>query len=289
MRKYDVSILMAGVLWGIIGLFTRNLAGFGMNSGGVLIVRASGCAALFLLCALFRDPKLLRLRWKDVWLFACFGLGSTLFFTYCYYRSIELGSLSAACTLMYSAPVFVMVISLFVFRERFTRRKLAALFCAVLGCCLVSGVLEGGAGLSLAGIVYGLLAGIGYAFYSVCIKALSNRGYDSLTINAYGWALCAVGGLVLWGAEPASPVFTNGASLALGAGLVVVSGFLPALLYSWGLGGEEAGKGAVMASVEPVVASLLGVLVYHESITVPGVLGILLVLCAVLLLNMRRE
>ena len=285
MKKYDISILAAGVFWGIIGLFTRQLGEYGVTSGGILIIRSGGCALLFLLCALLRDPKLLKIRWRDVWLFVCFGLGSTLFFTYCYYRSIELGSLSAACTLMYSAPVFVMIISLFVFREKFTRRKLAALICAVMGCCFVSGLLEGDAGLSFAGVVFGLLAGIGYAFYSVCIKALSNRGYDSLTINAYGWLLCGLGGLVIWGGAPAAPMFRSGACFWLCVGLVVVSGFLPSLLYSWGLTGEEAGKGAVMASVEPVVASVLGFFVFHETPTVLSLLGVVLVLGAVIILN----
>lgn len=286
MKKYDISILAAGILWGVIGLFTRQLSGLGVSSGGVLIIRSGGCALLFALCALVRDASLLKIRWRDLWLFVCFGLGSTLFFTYCYYRSIELGSLSAACTLMYSAPVFVMVISLFVFREKFTRRKLLALVCAVAGCCLVSGLLEGGGSeLSLAGVVYGFLAGIGYAFYSVCIKALSNRGYATVTINAYGWILCTLGGLVIWGFAPAAPMFQSGMGFWLSVGMIVISGFLPALLYSYGLRGEEAGKGAVMASVEPVMASVMGFAVFGETPTFLGILGVALVLGAVAILN----
>lgn len=285
MKKYDISILAAGVFWGMIGLFTRGVSALGVTSGGVLIIRSTGCAVLFLLFALLRDRSLLKIRWKDAWLFLFFGLGSTLFFTYCYYRSIDLGSLSAACTLMYSAPVFVMVISLFVFREKFSRRKLLALVCAVVGCCLVSGILEGDSKLSVAGVVYGLLAGIGYAFYSVCIKALSNRGYAALTINFYGWMLCALGGLAIWGAAPAAPALASGSGIWLSIGMIVISGFLPALLYSYGLQGEEAGKGAVMASVEPVVASVMGFAAFGETPTFLGVVGILLVLSAVVILN----
>lgn len=285
MKKYDIAILAAGVLWGVIGLFTRQLEAVGVTSSGVLIIRSGGRGILFLLCALCKDPKLLKIRWKDAWLFFCYGILSTLFFTYCYYQSIALSSLSAACTLMYSAPVFVMVISLFVFHERFTRRKLAALLCAVVGCCLVSGVLEGDSQLSTAGVIYGLLAGIGYAFYSICSKSLSNRGYHVFTINAYGWCLCAIGGLILWGFSPAAPVFESGRHMLTGLGLIVISGFLPALLYCWGLQSEEAGKGAVMASVEPVVASVLGFAVFGETPTLLGVIGIALVLGAVVVLN----
>ena len=285
LKKYDISILLAGCFWGMIGLFTRQLSAAGMTSAGVLIVRSGGCAVLFTLWAVLKDPKLLGFRWKDGWLLFLFGL-VTFFFTYCYYQSIDRGSLSMACTLMYSAPVFVMVMSLFVFEEKFSRRKLLALVCAVIGCALVSGVLEGAASASAAGVICGLLAGIGYAGYSVCLKALSNRGYDTLTINAWGWILCTLMGLLVWGFGPAAPMAESGRNALLCVGLIVVSGFLPALLYSLGLRGEEAGKGAVMASVEPVVASLTGFLAFRETPTPLGVLGIALVLAAVAILNL---
>lgn len=285
MKKYDISILLAGCFWGVIGLFTRKLSAVGVTSAGVLIIRSGGCAVLFALWALLKDRKLLKFRWKDAWLILAFGL-VTFFFTYCYYQSIALGSLSAACTLMYSAPVFVMVMSLFLFGEKFSRRKLMALLCAVAGCTLVSGVLEGGASLSAAAVLFGLLAGIGYATYSVCIKALSNRGCDTLTINAWGWLICTLAGIVTWGFAPAAPMFESPHNALLCVGLIVISGFLPALLYSLGLRGEEAGKGAVMASIEPVVASLAGFLVFREAPTALGVVGIVLVLAAVALLNL---
>ena len=54
-----------------------------------------------------------------------------------------------------------------------------------------------------------------------------------------------------------------------------------------GLRGTEAGKGAVMASVEPVVASLMGFIAFQEAPTPLGILGILLVLGAVILLNLE--
>ena len=285
MKKRDIAILCAGVFWGMIGLFTRRMGAAGITSSGVLIIRSGGCALLFGACILCKDPKLFKIKLRDLWLFFGYGVLATLFFTYCYYQSIALGSLGAACTLMYSAPVFVMVISLFVFRERFTKGKLAALICALAGCCLVSGLLEGQTAVSVAGTVYGLLAGIGYAMYSVFSKALSNRGYHVLVINAYGWVFCTLGGLLLWGTAPAAPMFQSGDIFAVCVGIIVISGFLPALLYSWGLEGEEAGKGAVMASVEPVVANIMGFAVFGEEPTFLGVVGIALVLGAVVILN----
>lgn len=285
MKKYDIFILMAGCFWGVIGLFTRQLSYVGIDSAGVLIIRSGGCAVLFAVWALVKGPKLLAVRPKELWLVLFFGL-ITFFFTYCYYQSIAYGSLSAACTLMYSEPVFVMIMSLFLFGEKFSRQKLIALLCAVAGCTLVSGVLESGSTLSTAGVVFGLLAGIGYATYTVCIKALSNRGVDTLAINTWGWVICAVIGLIVWGVSPAAPMLAGGKNALLCLGLIVISGFLPALFYSLGLRGEEAGKGAVMASVEPVVASLTGFIAFGEAPSLLGIAGIVLVLAAVALLNL---
>jgi drug/metabolite transporter (DMT)-like permease len=119
----------------------------------------------------------------------------------------------------------------------------------------------------------------------VFIKALTNRGYSVLTINVYGWILCTLGGLVLWGFSPAAPGLSGGQNILLTVGLIVVSGVCPALLYSYGLQKEEAGKGAVMASVEPVMASVMGFVAFHETPTALGLLGIVLVLAAVVILN----
>ena len=61
--------------------------------------------------------------------------------------------------------------------------------------------------------------------------------------------------------------------------------YLPYLLYTYGLTGMEAGRASIMASVEPVVATLVGVLVFHEGMTLLAALGVVLVLSAVVILN----
>lgn len=287
-KTYEAAILLAGLFWGVIGLFTRQMSFFGMGSEAVLLIRSGGCCVLFGLTILFKDPKKFRIRWKDLWLFACFGILATFFFTFCYYRAIETADMSVACTLMYTAPVFVMVMSLGIFREKFTARKLAALLLAVAGCALVSGLLEGGRTDS-RGLVFGLLAGFGYALYSIFSKLLSQRGYDALQINFYGWLLCAATGFALWGFGPAEAMFTTPAVWPACLALVIVSGFLPSLLYNRALGAVEASKAAMMVSVEPVVATLTGLLAFGESLSLFGAAGVVLVLGAVILLNRREK
>lgn len=287
-KTYEIAILLSGVFWGLIGLFTRQMNLAGIGSEGVLIIRSGGCCLMFGLTLLIEEPKKFIIKLSDLWLFLCFGILATFFFTFSYYRAIELADMSVACTLMYTAPVFVMVMSLFVFREKFTGKKLLALCLAVLGCALVSGLLEGGRASGF-GVIFGLFAGFGYALYSIFSKLLSRRGYDVLQINFYGWLFCCLTGLLLWGFAPAGPMLESAPNFLVCLGLVVISGFLPSLLYNWALGGVEASKASMMVSIEPVVAALTGILAFGESLSLFGLLGIALVLGAVIVLNVHPK
>ena len=63
--------------------------------------------------------------------------------------------------------------------------------------------------------------------------------------------------------------------------------FFPYLLYTHGLEGLENGKASIMASVEPVIATIVGVVIYNEALTVMSTVGIVLVLAAIVLLNIK--
>ncbi|MBR4157897.1 MAG: EamA family transporter [Oscillospiraceae bacterium] len=286
--KYTLAILAAGCLWGFMGLFTRNLYALGFDAPGALIVRCGIAAVLFAVLLLFKDPKLFRIRLRDLWCFLGVGLCSLLFFTWCYFQCIKLTSLSMAAVLLYTAPSIVMVLSLFLFREKLTVTKVVALLLAFAGCCLVSGL--GGGEVNVPGILFGLGAGLGYALYSIFARFALLRGYDSRTINFYAMFIGTLGAVVIWGGGEPLRLMTSSLPAALwcvATGLF--SCFLPYLLYTYGLSGTETGKAAVMASTEPVVATLVGAVLFDERLTVRVVLGVALVLLAIAALNLRQK
>ena len=289
MNRHMAAVLGAGCLWGTMGLFSRSFGALGIGSGGTIFLRCAMAALLFLLLILLRDPKQLLVRPKDFWCFFGSGVCSLLFFTYCYFTAISLMSLSAAAILLYTAPAIVMLLSALFFHEKITGRKLLALGLAVVGCALVSG-LGSGTGITPRGLLYGLGAGAGYALYSIFARCALDRGYSSSTINFYSCLLAALGSALIWGVrEPLGVAVASGGNLALCLCAGVVTCFLPYLLYTYGLSGLETGRASILASVEPVVATLLGVLIYRERMSVLGALGVLCVLSAVVLLNERKK
>ena len=287
--KFSVAVVAAGCLWGFMGLFRRYMGAIGVPTAGVTILRCGVAAILFGITLLIKDPKLLKIRVKDIWCFLGTGLLSLLFFSMCYYNAMNLMSLSAAAILLYTAPGIVVILSHFVFKELLTRRKILALLLAFAGCCLVCGLGSSDTTLSTVGILYGLGSGIGYALYSIFGKLAMDKGYSSGTVNFYTTLFACVGAAAIWGiGDSASAMFSSWGNLGLCIAAGIATCYLPYMLYTYGLSGLEAGKASIMASIEPVVATFVGIIFFHETLTPLSAAGVALVLAAVVLLNLNK-
>ena len=288
MNKYISAVLGSGFCWGFMGFFSRHLNDLGIDSSGVIIARCSFAAICFAILITCTNRDEFRVKPKDIWCFLGSGLLSLLFFTFCYFNAIRLMSLSAAAILLYIAPAIVMLLSSVLFHEKITANKLISVVLAFAGCCLVSGVL-GGADFTLQGLLFGLGSGLGYALYTIFSRYALDRGYSSNTINFYSCLLAALGAVVIWGPHGTfSAMFSSWETLLWCLGTGVLTCFVPYMLYTYGLTGLENGKASVIASIEPVVASLIGIIVYQETLTAAMVIGILLVLSAIILLNIHK-
>lgn len=290
MRKLaPVFVLSAGTLWGMMGIFVRKLGSYGFSSLQIACLRILFGAALFLLITGIFRRELLKIHFRDVGLFLGMGLLSLLLFTVCYFTTIHLASLSVAAILLYTSPVWVMLMSAICFREKITGRKLLCLGLAFGGCVLVSGA-GSPAGLSVMVIATGLLSAVGYGLYSI-FGTYALRKYQPLTVTTYAFLFGAAGAAILCKPNEIVGIITsapNPAGLAL---LLIVTALLtavlPYLLYTVGLSHMRASAAAIMASIEPVVATAAGALVYGEALTVPAFAGIALVLAAIVVLNAK--
>lgn len=281
-------ILLAGSLWGFMGLLVRSLNEVNLTSMDICFVRAAVTFVCMFLGLLIADRNAFKIRLKDIWCFIGTGAFSVAFFNYCYFKTIALTSLSVAAVLLYTAPAFVMLMSALLFKEKFTRRKLLALLLAFLGCAFVSGIIGGEGILTLSGILCGLGAGFGYALYSIFGRYALERGYGSVTISFYTFFFAMLSSLFFVDAGEIVSVALGSRQLLLkSVFLVLLVTLFPYLSYTKGLQGVENGTASVLASVEPVVATLVGVLIYKEKMTLQNVVGICLVLGSIVLINMN--
>lgn len=292
MKKYaSLCIIMAGCLWGTMGLFVRKLNAMGLSSMEIVELRCIIASLVLFPVSYARDKSLLKIEKRNLPSLVASGIFSIVFFNFCYFSTISIMNLSAAAILLYTAPIFVMLMSLLLFREPLTGRKVLALLLAFCGCCLVSGIMSASASLSVKGILLGLGSGFGYALYSIFSRVSLNQGLRSVTITDYTFLFAALAGVFFTDFSA-----IGGAVGEYGLGFLLfalvytlVTTVLPYLLYTAGLQYVETGAASVMASVEPVVATVLGFLVFSETPSFSALAGIVLVLAALFLLNFEKK
>lgn len=262
-----------------MGIFVRVLGTIGLTAMPVVFLRALVTAVCMLVILLLYDRRLLKIHIKDLWCFLGTGIGSIVFFNFCYFRTVTLTSMSVAAVLLYTAPAIVTVLSCLLFHERFTVKKLLSLGLTFAGCVLVTGVVSDGAAVSMQGLFLGLGAGLGYALYSIFGRFALNRGYHSLTVTCYTFIVAAITTGCMTDARVVLGTAFQSARygmIALLLGLCCT--VLPYMMYTMGLRYVENSLASVIASVEPVTATILGMVLYQEKLTVGGAFGILLVI-----------
>ena len=282
-RGAAASILAAAALWGIIGVWNRRLMAGGLSPYSIVVVR--NCGGLVLLTAVMalQDRSVFRVERQHLKYFFGTGVVSVVLFTVCYFSCQEICSLAVASILLYTAPAIVVVLSALLWREPVTKKKLLALGLTLVGCALVCGVFSGALTVTGGGIALGLGAGVFYALYSIFGRyALAH--YGPMTVTVWTFVFAGVASLAL--VRPAELAALAQPSLALTAvGLVVCSTVLPYILYTRGLARVEAGKASILASLEPVVASVAGVVLFGEPMSPLTAAGIVCVLAGVYILR----
>ena len=272
-----LSILLAAALWGIIGLWNRRLMAGGLSPTGIVTVRNFGGCVL--LCAVFavKDRSVFRVKREHLKYFFGTGIISVVLFTICYFSCQQICSLAVASILLYTAPSFVVVLSALLWREPIYLRKISALLLTLVGCSMVCGLFAGKITVTLTGLLLGLGSGFFYALYSIFGRyALAH--YSSMTVTVWTFLFAGPASLALL--RPADiSAMTGDITMPLTAVcLVVFSTVLPYLFYTNGLAQVESGKASILASLEPVVAALTGVIIFGEPMTAVTALGIVLVL-----------
>ena len=282
-------IILAGCFWGSMGIFVRRLSTFGFSPIQIVVLRITVAALAFSLLLLIKDRSGFRIAPRDLPLFLGLGFGSILFFTVCYFSAITIMPLSTAAILLYTSPIWIMLMSVLFFREKLNRIKLTALALAFAGCVLVSGI--SGEGLPLTGLLLGLGSGIGYGLYSI-LGTVALRKYSPYTVTTYTFLFAAAGSWLV--CRPADMISKIAAADNL-TGLLLfcvltglVTAVIPFLAYTLGLRTVEASRAGILATIEPLVATLVGIVVFSEPLTLLSGLGIVLILAAVILLNRKQ-
>jgi drug/metabolite transporter, DME family len=279
-RSSIARVVVAGVLFGTVGTASAlRPPGATPVAAGVLRLVVG---ALVLLAAM----PLLGARWsrlpalwrrRPTWVMGvAVGLYQPLFFGAVAQAGVALGTLVAiGC-----APLFTGLFAWAMLRHRPTRAWVAATAIAVAGLALLSwGQVEI---VDPTGILLAVGAGACQGSYVVAAKISLDRGATAIELPAASYAIGSLVILPLLFTQPLGWVASPG-GIALVLYLGVVTTAVANVLQIRGLHGLPPGPVATLMLTDPLVATLLGVVVLGETLTPVAAVGLVLVLAGLVL------
>ena len=299
-----IGIVLAALLWGTTGTAASLLpASVSPLATGAATMCVGGL--LLALTAPRQAGAVLRGGGAS-WRWVVPGALAVVAYPLAFYSSMSLAGVAVGNVVsLGTAPLFAALLERLLDpalrRRRLDRRWAASAGAAVVGVTLLavfghderpreSGFVAGpgqavAAGLQttstfLAGVALGLLAGLAYATYTYTAGRLLDLGHTARGSMAAQFGVGAVvllPVLLLTGAPIVETLSSVGVHLYLALGPM----FVAYLLFGAGLRTVSSSRATTVTLLEPVVATLLAVLVVGERLAPPGWLGLALVLVGV--------
>ena len=287
-----VLVIAAAAMWSFLGpTYTILFSRYSLPLLSIVILRASISGLILLAASLCCYRQWIRIKRRHLPYFFLYGtIGIGAFFII-YLRAIKEVGISVGAVLLYTAPAWVAIISWAFLHEEMNGTVLLAVILSFTGAALVSGVyapLE--ENLNAVGILWGIGAGIAYALWSVGTRIGVDRyGYSPWTVQLYGFLLGSLTMMlyqpvnVWWKPEMIKPALP----WALFLGIVPSLG--GAVTYSAGVKWLEVSKASIIATLEPVLATVWATLFFSEHLAPLQMVGGALIIVSVILMRPRRE
>ncbi|ASI99506.1 EamA family transporter [Thermococcus celer] len=277
MKKGYLFVFLAASMWGTLGIFAKYLDGFGLTPFTMVFYRVL-FALLFLTPYLHLRGISFSLERSRLRFYALYGFFSIFLFYTLYFYTVTISSVSFAVLLLYTAPLYSIILGRVLFNEPLTWEKVTALIMVTVGVLLVN---WGDVRFSTKALLFGLLTGLTYALYGVLAKFAVR---DDEPEKALFYTL-------LFGMVYLLP-FTN-FSVPRGAvpyllALAFFPTFLGYVLYNHALREIEVSRASIVATVEPVVAITLAFLLFGETLTVEQLIGATLIIGGSSLVHMKE-
>ncbi|WHZ01486.1 EamA family transporter [Neobacillus sp. YX16] len=283
-----ILIAISAIMWGIIAVFVRKLSSLGFTPMEIVTIRVVTAVLLLGIIGLLKYPGQMKIHLRDSKYFIGTGIFSIVLFNWCYFSSINQLSLSFAVILLYTAPTFVVVLSYLFLKESMDALKIISVIGTLIGCTFIVGInLMETPSMNLAGILTGLGAGFGYALYTIFGKFALVK-YRPFTVTFYTFLVASITLLLFTDLFEKGSMLLSSEAILYEIGLGLFPTVLAYLFYTKGLEKMEGSKASIIATVEPVAATLLSVFFYNEDFGVLQFIGTAIILLSVILINLPK-
>lgn len=266
-----VAAVLAGVLWGTVGIYIRFLsAEFSVFSQ--VAIRTLLAAAIILAIAIITGKVgELSVKGKDFLPFLLFGLVFNGIQFYFFNESIIRTKVGNTLFIFYTMPVFTTILAFLFLRERLDAKRIAALGLSLVGTFLL---FSPGAGGNPVGNLFALLSAFFYALYAIYGRNL--RRYSAMCRTFWSFLLTGALFAALTAAAGQMParISLPSAGLFFLSSLTICATFY---LFNYALQHLPASTTSILLLSEPMSAAIFAFLLLGEYLAPLAILGFLLI------------
>lgn len=283
-KKGLIYALISSATFGLITLFTVPVINGGsLNSTSILFYRLLfATLGVGTTCVINRDNLSLKFKELPKLLFLGIFYAATALFLLLSYSRIASG---VSTTIHFLYPVAVTLIMILFFKEKISLKVIASAMVAITGVALVSMRMDERMGAeSSLGILYVLISVLCYGIYIVGVNKIGINRISSLALTFYvlltGAVLIGTYGLISSEILPITSV-SVAVNLILLAIICTVISNLTLIMAVKKIGSTVT---SILGSLEPLISIAVGLLIFGESITIIGYLGIVLIISSVIMI-----
>lgn len=291
-NKGIIITLIAAIFWGFSGTCAQYIFdGFDADASYLTAYRLLSAGLILVIVGLFTDRKNMKAVWteaRSAIRLMIFSVAGIMFCQLSYMKAIAYSNSGTATILQYVGPVLVMIVSCFLARKLPSGREIIAVIMAVLGVFIIAthGDISNMI-ITTKGLSWGLWSAVALMLYTLIPGSIVER-FGSIVITGYGMLL---GGLVLavqtqaWNA----PMVYEPACIIAFIAIVIFGTVLPFTMYLMGIHACGPVKASMLASIEPVAATVFMVVWLKEPFQIVDFGGFACIFVTVFLLVKKQS
>lgn len=280
--KEKISMITSMVIFGTIGIFVSYI---GLPSGVVAAFRGIAGAVVILIVMLLTGRKVDFKKVKKK-LPVLLASGTAIGFNWILlFEAYRFTGIPIATVCYYTAPIFVVIASTFIFKEKLKAKQIICVFIALTGVALVSGVFQSDSS-KITGVLCGLGAAVLYASVMIMNKFMGEvESYERTVIQLGSAGLVVLPYAIL----TMDDITVNlKASVLLVVVGVVHTGFAY-LLYFGAIKKLKSQTVAILSYIDPASAIILSSIVFVQLPTVYELIGVVLIMGAAVFSEIRKK
>ena len=279
---------VAGCSWSTLGVLGKLAYSFGADPLTVISLRATIATVIVAFFLLITNPRRFRIKPVDFPFFFVYGFLGVAMNYLGYFYALRFTTVAPAITLLYTYPAMVVVLAFIMYREPITKPKVIALTLTFLGIALSAfGLSSPKVGLNLPGLLFGLLAALGNAAYTLSGKR-AQVSYNPQTSLFYSFLFGALTLLTFRYAELGAKFVLEPRAFLVIFIIALVPTLLGYGLYTYSLRFIEAGRSSITSSIEPAIAIYLAFIVLGEVPSSVQIFASGLIILGVVVLHLRK-